>query len=151
MSGVRVCACLAVAMARARAFRSSVARPQACSCCILRPFLDISAVAAADAARRAEADAGRPRLDRVFVMTNGAPEWVALLKQALAATGHYKHVASSRDLVLSWEQKYVAQAVDMLVGQRAQVFIGNGVRVSPLSPHPFSFSFASLPRGASDR
>ena len=60
-------------------------------------------------------------------MTNGAPEWVALLKQALAATGHYKHVASSRDLVLSWEQKYVAQAMDMLVGQRAQVFIGNGV------------------------
>ena len=83
--------------------------------------------------RRAEAEAGRPRLDRVFVMTNGAPEWVALLKQALAATGHYKHVASSRDLVLSWEQKYVAQAVDMLVGQRAQVFIGNGVRVRPSS------------------
>ena len=76
------------------------------------PSMDI--VAAADAARRAEAEAGRPRLDRVFVMTNGAPEWVALLKQALAATGHYKHVASSRDLVLSWEQKYVAQAVDMV-------------------------------------
>ena len=105
----------------------------------------------AEAARATEAAAGHAPLDRVYIMTNGASEWVAHLKAALAATGHFAHVASSRDLVLSWEQKYVAQAVDMLVGQRAQVFIGNGVRVSPLSPHPFSFSFASLSRGESDR
>ena len=85
-------------------------------------------VDAAEEARRAEAARGRPRLERVFVMTNGAGEWVGELKAALAATGHWTHVASSRDLVLNWEQKYVAQAVDMLVGQRAQVFIGNGVR-----------------------
>ena len=98
-----------------------------------------------------EAAAGHAPLDRVYIMTNGASEWVAHLKAALAATGHFAHVASSRDLVLSWEQKYVAQAVEMLVGERAQVFIGNGVRVPLLSPHPFSFSFASLSRGASDR
>ncbi|TBU29051.1 hypothetical protein BD311DRAFT_837218 [Dichomitus squalens] len=65
-------------------------------------------------------------LQHVYVMTNGAVEWVEELKRALRATGQFTHVASSRDLVLNWEQKYVAQAVDMLVGQRAQVFIGNG-------------------------
>ena len=99
----------------------------------LRQVLHLAEALAQQAQRPERSYAGRPHLDRVFVMTNGAPEWVALLKQALAATGHYKHVASSRDLVLSWEQKYVAQAVDMLVGQRAQVFIGNGVRARPSS------------------
>ena len=39
-------------------------------------------------------------------------------------------MVTSRDLYLSWEAKPVAQAVDMLIGQRAQVFIGNGVRSS---------------------
>ncbi|KAI0695426.1 hypothetical protein C8T65DRAFT_584301 [Cerioporus squamosus] len=66
-------------------------------------------------------------LDKVYIMTNGAVEWVEELKAALTGAGAgFKHVASSRDLVLNWEQKYVAQAMDMLVGQRAQVFIGNG-------------------------
>ena len=66
-------------------------------------------------------------LDKVYIMTNGAVPWVEELKAALKSLGNFKHVASSRDLVLNWEQKYVAQAMDMLVGQRAQVFIGNGV------------------------
>lgn len=65
-------------------------------------------------------------LRNVYVMTNGGKEWVDELKSALRKTGHFKKVASSRDLRLSWEQKYVAQAVDMLIGQRAQVLIGNG-------------------------
>ncbi|KZT02026.1 uncharacterized protein LAESUDRAFT_706598 [Laetiporus sulphureus 93-53] len=65
-------------------------------------------------------------LKNVYIMTNGAKEWLQELKDALAATGHFKKVTSSRDLRLSWEQKYVAQAVDMLIGQRAQVLIGNG-------------------------
>ena len=69
-------------------------------------------------------------LDKVYIMTNGAVPWVEELKAALRDLGNFKHVASSRDLVLNWEQKYVAQAMDMLVGQRAQVFIGNGVRPS---------------------
>ena len=34
---------------------------------------------------------------------------------------------NSRDLELDSEQQYVAQGVDMLIGQRAQVIIGNGV------------------------
>ncbi|KAH9890666.1 hypothetical protein C8Q73DRAFT_747504 [Cubamyces lactineus] len=65
-------------------------------------------------------------LEHVYVMTNGAVEWVEELKRALRGMGRWTNVASSRDLVLNWEQKYVAQAVDMLIGQRAQVFIGNG-------------------------
>lgn len=68
-------------------------------------------------------------LENVYIMTNGAREWVQELKVALAEMGGFKHVASSRDTVLNWEQKYVAQAMDMLVGQRAQVFIGNGVGI----------------------
>ncbi|CDO77786.1 hypothetical protein BN946_scf184609.g3 [Trametes cinnabarina] len=65
-------------------------------------------------------------LQNVYVMTNGAAKWVDGLKAALRATGRWKNVASSRDLVLNREQKYVAQAVDMLIGQRAQVLVGNG-------------------------
>jgi hypothetical protein len=72
-------------------------------------------------------------LKKVFIMTNGAVEWVEELKDALmsdAGEGEgWEAVFSSRDMKLAWEEKYVAQAVDMLVGQRAQVFVGNGVRV----------------------
>ncbi|KAJ7765301.1 hypothetical protein B0H16DRAFT_1717847 [Mycena metata] len=35
-------------------------------------------------------------------------------------------IGTSRDLELSWEQKFVAEAVDMHVAQRAEKFIGNG-------------------------
>ncbi|KAJ2974143.1 hypothetical protein NUW54_g11938 [Trametes sanguinea] len=85
-------------------------------------------LARVDELARADADAARG-LENVYIMTNGAVEWVDALKAALRATGRWKNVASSRDLVLNWEQKYVAQAVDMLIGQRAQMFVGNGVRV----------------------
>ncbi|KAH9923952.1 uncharacterized protein BXZ73DRAFT_91362 [Epithele typhae] len=66
----------------------------------------------AERARADELAAGRPALERVF--------------KALLKTGHFAGVSSSRDLELGPEQRYVGQAVDMLVGQRAQVFIGNG-------------------------
>ncbi len=66
-------------------------------------------------------------LAHVYIMTNGSPSWVAKLKSALRAEHDWAHISSSRDLMLNPEQKYVAQAMDMLVAQRAQVFIGNGV------------------------
>lgn len=72
-------------------------------------------------------------LKRVYIMTNGEEAWLNALKAALAGVHAWDSVTSSRDLELSWEAKPVAQAMDMLVGQRAQVFIGNGVRRS-LSP-----------------
>ncbi|KAH9857655.1 hypothetical protein C2E23DRAFT_748114 [Lenzites betulinus] len=65
-------------------------------------------------------------LKHVYVMTNADKEWIAELKEALEGMGRWESVSASRDLVLNWEQKYVAQAVDMLIAQRAQVFIGNG-------------------------
>ncbi|EIM86351.1 uncharacterized protein STEHIDRAFT_78833 [Stereum hirsutum FP-91666 SS1] len=42
------------------------------------------------------------------------------------SVGPWEAVFSSRDLVLDWEQKYVAQSVDMAIGARADVLIGNG-------------------------
>ncbi|EIW79022.1 hypothetical protein CONPUDRAFT_155708 [Coniophora puteana RWD-64-598 SS2] len=69
-------------------------------------------------------------LNYLYIMTNGASEWVSELKQALqratAGSQPWENIASSRDLQLTWEQKYVAQAVDMYVAERAQVLIGNG-------------------------
>ncbi|KAI0333985.1 hypothetical protein GY45DRAFT_1243411 [Cubamyces sp. BRFM 1775] len=63
---------------------------------------------------------------RIYIMTNGKPDFISELKEALLAAGSWDSIHSSRDMVLSKEEKYVAQAVDMLVAQRAQVFIGNG-------------------------
>ncbi|KAI0674359.1 hypothetical protein C8Q78DRAFT_589150 [Trametes maxima] len=65
-------------------------------------------------------------LSHLYIMTNGSPSWVARLKAALQARYEWTHVGSSRDMMFNAEQKYVAQAVDMLVAQRAQVFVGNG-------------------------
>ena len=67
-------------------------------------------------------------LNKIFIMTNGERGWVRDLKDAFSAMGGWELIASSRDLELSIEQKYVSQAVDMLIGQRADVFVGNGVR-----------------------
>ena len=69
----------------------------------------------------------KKELKRVYVMTNGDKEWLEELKEALMEVKQWDAVITSRDIYLSWEAKPVAQAVDMLIGQRAQVFIGNGV------------------------
>ncbi|KAL1951083.1 hypothetical protein VTO73DRAFT_232 [Trametes versicolor] len=63
---------------------------------------------------------------KLYIMTNGNQAFINELKTAVWALGAWDAVSSSRDMVLNWEQKYVAQAVDMLIAQRAQVFIGNG-------------------------
>lgn len=80
------------------------------------------------AVKNARRGKGTP-LRKIFIMSNGSKEWLAELKAALMqeGPGEWDGIHSSRDLTLSWEQKYVAQAVDMHIGQRAQVFIGNGV------------------------
>ncbi|KAJ7635159.1 hypothetical protein FB45DRAFT_743190 [Roridomyces roridus] len=64
---------------------------------------------------------------RVYVLTNGSRPWLAELKAALEAARKWPGgVATSRDLELSWEAKFVAEAVDMYVASRAERFIGNG-------------------------
>ena len=62
-------------------------------------------------------------------MTNGSPEWVEELKKALMKDYPWKQISSSWQMQVNWEQMFTAQAVDMMIGQRADVFIGNGVRV----------------------
>lgn len=66
-------------------------------------------------------------LNKIFIMTNGERGWVRDLRDAFSAMGGWKSIATSRDMELNIEQKYVASAVDMLIGQRADVFVGNGV------------------------
>ena len=68
-------------------------------------------------------------LRNIFIMTNALPEWVEELREALMRDHPWKQVASSLQMRVTWEQKFVAQAVDMMIGQRADVFIGNGVSV----------------------
>jgi hypothetical protein len=71
-------------------------------------------------------------LSRVYVLTNGRPEWLAELKDALQADARasgldeWTHIGTSRDLRLTKEQQHNAQAMDMAVAQRAEVFLGNG-------------------------
>ncbi|KDQ16770.1 hypothetical protein BOTBODRAFT_186403 [Botryobasidium botryosum FD-172 SS1] len=66
-----------------------------------------------------------PTLRRVFALTNGEAEWITALKEELVRDG-WEGVATTLDLDLTWEQSGVNNAVDMEIGARAQVFIGNG-------------------------
>jgi hypothetical protein len=76
------------------------------------------------------------KLTRVYVLTNGRPEWLRELKDALQEDARrmrldeWEHIGTSRDLHLrlTHEQKHISQALYMAVAQRAEVFIGNGVR-----------------------
>ncbi|KAI1785376.1 hypothetical protein LXA43DRAFT_1038444, partial [Ganoderma leucocontextum] len=89
-------------------------------------------------ARSTEAGAG---VRRLHIMTNGKPPYIANLKRALWDAAGWDAISSSRDLVLNWEQKSVAQAVDVLVAQRAQVLIGNGF--STLTSHAVTMRLAN--------
>ena len=82
-------------------------------------------------------------LRNIFIMTNGSPEWIEELKEALMKDYRWKQISSSLEMLVTWEQKFTAQAVDMMIGQRADVFIGNGVSASP--PPSLSLSSSSLP------
>ncbi|EJD41667.1 hypothetical protein AURDEDRAFT_90117 [Auricularia subglabra TFB-10046 SS5] len=66
-----------------------------------------------------------PILDTMHIMTNGAPTWVAELKAALTMDG-WEIIVSSAELKLDDEQTDVSMAVDMEIGRRAAVFVGNG-------------------------
>ena len=78
--------------------------------------------------RQVRTEAADP-LRYLYIMTNGATSWVEELKTALENDIGWDQVSSSRDLNVTWEQKFLTQALDMFVAQRAQVFIGNGVSV----------------------
>lgn len=65
-------------------------------------------------------------LTHIYIMTNGVTAWVQELKEALENSGSWDQIRSSRDLDITWEQKFVVQALDMFVAQRSEVLIGNG-------------------------
>lgn len=68
-------------------------------------------------------------LRNIYIMTNGERGWLEELKDALRRAYDWEYITTSRDMVWTPEQKYVSQATDMLIGQRAQVLIGNGVSI----------------------
>lgn len=80
-------------------------------------------------------------LSNIYIMTNGKHPWLTNLKNALHKSGDWNQISSSRELKVSWEQKFVVQSIDMVVGHRADVFVGNGV--SRVAPAPSS-AFADL-------
>lgn len=87
-------------------------------------------------------------LKRIYIMSNGDRQFLLNLKQALMDDAErskklssdegerndwefewtWEGISTNRDLELGWEEKPVAQALDMYVGQRSELFIGNGVR-----------------------
>ncbi|KAK2465485.1 hypothetical protein APHAL10511_002377 [Amanita phalloides] len=69
-------------------------------------------------------------LKRLYVMTNGDREWVNELIRELGVSKKWEAISSSLDLSLTREQRFISQALDMYVAQRAEAFIGNGVSVS---------------------
>lgn len=78
-------------------------------------------------------------LSNIYIMTNGKRPWLSSLKNALHRSGNWNQISSSRELEITWEQKFVAQSIDMAVGQRANVFIGNGVSQTPLALESAAF------------
>ncbi|KAF8882036.1 hypothetical protein CPB84DRAFT_1851375 [Gymnopilus junonius] len=64
-------------------------------------------------------------LDVLYIMSNDRTEWLDDLKHELKKDG-WARIVTSRDLKLNVEQKEVSVAVDMDIGRRSAVFIGNG-------------------------
>lgn len=67
------------------------------------------------------------------MLTNGKGEWLEELTRGLEGLGGWvdeEPIRTSRDLGrrLGKDERGVAQAVDMAIAQRAEVFVGNGVR-----------------------
>jgi hypothetical protein len=87
-------------------------------------------------ARREYVAAGKGRvLDVMYILTNAKKDWIDDFSQRLYAEG-WGTVVTTKDLELDTEQIDVGMAVDMELGRKAAVFIGNGVRVSSIPPSP---------------
>ncbi|KAF8967035.1 hypothetical protein BDZ97DRAFT_1916991 [Flammula alnicola] len=67
----------------------------------------------------------RRSLDVLYIMSNDGTAWLDVLKKTLRKDG-WGRIVTSRDLELTAEQKDVGVAVDMDIGRRSAVFIGNG-------------------------
>jgi hypothetical protein len=70
-------------------------------------------------------------LDVLYVMTNADSTWVKELAgfmndETNGGGGGWSTVVGSPDMVFDNEQKEMGMAVDVLIGRKAEVFIGNG-------------------------
>ncbi|KAF4617862.1 hypothetical protein D9613_005727 [Agrocybe pediades] len=64
-------------------------------------------------------------LDVLYIMSNDRTAWLDDLKDSLRRDG-WAHIVTSRDLKFTAEQKDVGVAIDMDIGRRSAVFVGNG-------------------------
>ncbi|KAF5328257.1 hypothetical protein D9619_013376 [Psilocybe cf. subviscida] len=70
--------------------------------------------------------AGGYQMDTAFILTNDKTPWLQEFKTALLNDG-WKHVVTTSDLVLDEPEEIdVGMTVDMEIGRRTAVFIGNG-------------------------
>lgn len=70
---------------------------------------------------------GDRKLKRAYLLTNAEPEYKKELRERLMADG-WEHVAMTSDLLIEQPEVEVDLAADMMIGQYAEVFVGNGVR-----------------------
>ena len=66
---------------------------------------------------------------RLYIITNVKGSWLASLVEKLEQIASWDTIVTSRALNLTQEQRYASQALDALVAQRAEAFIGNGVSI----------------------
>jgi hypothetical protein len=71
---------------------------------------------------------GNQPLSRVYILTNAWGWFVNSVRAELVADG-WEEVWGSGDIALDAAQAGVGMAVDMRIGEGAEVFLGNGVRV----------------------
>ena len=64
----------------------------------------------------------------MYVLSNERAWLLSEFKDALEKDG-WSDLVSTVDMQLDAEQYYVSMAVDMAIAERAEVFVGNGVRV----------------------
>lgn len=82
----------------------------------------------------------REKVKKVYIMSNGNKAWLSEVRKQLKKDAKrsaysdqwefvwsWEDIGNSRDLVAGWEEKPVLQHLDMYVGQRAELFVGNGV------------------------
>ena len=84
----------------------------------------------------------KEKVKKVYIMSNGKAEWLDEVKKELMEDANqsannrewefawsWEDIGHSRDLAAGWEEKRVLQLADMYVGQRAEIFVGNGVGI----------------------
>lgn len=81
-------------------------------------------------------------LRRVYVMTNAEEAYRSELSEALRADG-WDGVAMSVDLEVRRAEVEVEMSADMMIGQLAEVFVGNGVSSLPSLFLSFRWAFES--------